>query len=293
MEIVRKYKRFYKLTFMPGEHTPDFVYQKGAKAFKTRVPNPLSPDYGKETQLPVPWDETFQKYFFRTVGEFSKRYKGDPGLIAVTLTIANAEFSEWNLPKSKEDMAQWEKLDPLYRDKIKATWTAAIDQFAQLFPNQQLCLAASSNPLGSDSNNLAEEILEYGMTKYPDRFTIQTNQLYGRAENTRNSAFTRILKYKDRVHNGFQNLAGFQGSADRQGTPEMTIYNFVLGGADYLEVWDEDGQNVNTTQKLLDLITEARQLGPEKFKEKLVREGKFRTADEDHYQPNQPGGKKK
>jgi len=176
--------------------------------------------------------------------------------------------------------------------QFKASWCTAIDRFAEIFPDKQLCLAASSSPLGADHEQMAEEIIEYGISKHPERFTIQTNQLHGRRDNSELSSFERIRKYKDRIHHGFQNLAGFKGSAERQGTIEMTVYNFVLAGAEYLEVWNEDGENAETCRKIDSLIEEARKLGAEKFKAKLMQEGKFRTAADDHYQPNQPGGRK-
>lgn len=284
----------YKLALMPGSTTPSFVYEEGAKGLKIRVMNPNRSNYGQELSAPVPWDPTYQKYFFRALEQISQRYKDDPYFISVAITIANLQSPEWGWSPDagKENASQWRR-DPDYPGKLKQCWILAIDQFAKLFPKQQLCLEASSTPLGLEQ--VADEIIEYGISRYPERFTIQTNQLMGRKDMSGARPFQRILKYKNKIHHGFQNLAGWTSprNSARQGTMEMTAYNFILADSEYLEVWHGDGMNMETLRRLTSALTEAQTLGPEKYKEKLLAEGKFLRPEDDHWDPFISTGKRK
>lgn len=220
IEIARKHQTPYKLTLMPGLHTPKWVYEKGGAKFQAKAhgaannPNYANSQKAKtgwappEYDIPIPWDETFQKYFYRITEAMKQRYGDDPLFVAVTIEIAHCQSGEWHLPKSDVDIRQWEKY-PGYKEKIKQCWISAIDRFAGLFPRQQLVLECTSTPL-NDMEREADEILEHGIAKYPGRFTIQTNSLTGQSDNTNASWYQRILKYEDRIHNGFQCLAGMQ-----------------------------------------------------------------------------------
>ena len=76
------------------------------------------------------------------------------------MTIACYMGPEWHLPQTEEDRVQWKKYDQNYMEKIKETWCAAIDQFAELFPNQQLCLEASGDPLGGHKEGTKSSTME-------------------------------------------------------------------------------------------------------------------------------------
>jgi hypothetical protein len=284
--------KFYKLALMPGAMTPSFVYEAEAKSVTIKVINPNRSNYGQELHAPLPWDPIYQEYFFRALEQISQRYKDDPNFISVAITIANLQSPEWSPDAGKQNASQW-KQDPDYAEKLKQCWILAIDQFAKLFPKQQLCLEASGSPLGLDQ--VADEIIRYGIAKYPDRFTIQTNQLMGRKDLSGAAPFQRILKYKNQVHHGFQNLAGWTSAANaaRQGTMEMTAYNFVLADSEYLEVWHGDGMNTETLRRLASVLTEAQNLGPQKYREKLLAEGKYLRPEDDHWNPYISTGRRK
>lgn len=278
VELVRKYKKFYKLNLITGQHTPQFVFQNGAEAINTSIINPARPNYGQKVQIPVPWDKTYQKYFYRALSEVSKRYKEDNQFIAIAMTVACYMSPEWHLPMRPEEMAQWRRLDVNYAEKIKETWCEAIDRYAELFPNQQLCLEASDDPLHAHKE--ANEIIEYGATKFPRRFTIQTDQLDGKKEDSGYFAFDRVVRYKDRIHHGFENLAEWRGGPNgAQGSMEMTVYNFLVADSEYLEILLDDGTNIETTEKFYETLNQAKELGVDKYKEKLIQDGKFRPRE--------------
>lgn len=291
VELVRKNKKFYKLNLLAGQITPSFVFQSGAQAINTTIVNPIRYNYGQKIQIPVPWDKTYQKYFYRVLNELSRRYKDDTQFIAIAMTIAMYMGPEWHLPMTEADMVQWKRYDPNYLERIKETWCAAIDRYAELFPNQQLVLEAADDPL--HAHQVGNEIVEYAAAKFPDRFTIQTDQLNGRMENSGYFAFDRVVKYKDRIHHGFEDLAGWQfaPSAARQGSMEMTVYNFLVADSEYLEIWYGDGTNMETTKKLYEMLNEARELGVAKYKQKLIQDGKFRPRVSEHYGSQKPANR--
>ena len=77
------------------------------------------------------------------------------------------------------------------------------------------------------------------------------------------------MKYKGRIHHGFQDLAGWQGSGERQGSMEMTAYNFIVADSEFLEILLGDGSNMKTTEKLYGILNQAKELGVVKYKEKI------------------------
>ena len=56
---------------------------------------------------------------------------------------------------------------------------------------------------------------------------------------------------------------------------EMTVYNYIQAEAEYLELWWNDGGNTALCERLQTELTEAKQLGVNGYKEKLIGEGKF------------------
>jgi acetyl esterase/lipase len=253
IQIVRDAGKDYKLCLVPGFNTPDFIYKNGAKPFSTKIANRFKPNYNEKINIPLPWDKTYQKYFFRAVDEVAKRYASDKKLIAVSMTVANFMSPEMHLPRSRADMKQWEKY-PGYRQKIAAAWQTSLDHFAAAFPQQQLCVEITM-PLAGMGKEV-ENMIEYGIKQYPTRFTIQSDQLHGKNDNSRQFSYRTILKYKDQLHNGFQNVAGWANkkSAQRQGSMEQAAQNYNRTGAEYLEIWHGDGYNEANCKKLLSLL---------------------------------------
>src|SRR5262249_39608166 len=100
----------YQLGFGPGAHTPQFVYDEGAQGIMTRVPNPHRADYGKQIEIPIPWDPIFQREFSRRIALLGDRYAQDPLCVSVVLTCANAMSAEMHLTKTREDLAKWHAL---------------------------------------------------------------------------------------------------------------------------------------------------------------------------------------
>ena len=85
-----------------------------------------------------------------------------------------------------------------------------------------------------------------------------------------------IQKYRDRAHHGFQSLAGLTNFNERMGSIEMAVLNVVHTEGEYWELWRADGMNVETSTAVARAWEEARRIGYDAYKKKLISEGKYR-----------------
>jgi len=262
--------------------SPEYIYAAGAARFPTRVVNPNRPNYGEEGAIPVPWDPVYQERFSRLIRKLGERYASDPLLVTVTLTCANYMSSEMHLPKTPEDVQTWKKLG-LTSDRLLAVYRKFTDEWAQAFPGRLVCLHMSpSTPFTDRSEDeFAAEIARYAIERYPGRFALQRNTLMGRRE-MEARASDPMFKFKDQLLVGYQSLASFS-NPPRQGTIEMAALNFVHADARYWELWEGDGRDPEICRKVTAAIAEARKLGYEKYKQKLIAAGLYRTRDQDNW----------
>lgn len=259
---VRRHGRYYKLAVNPGIYSPDWLYAEGAAPFQTLGTNPARRDiYQKNVRIPIPWDPVYQQHYYRLLEEIGRRYGADPSFRAVAVTAATFMSPEWHLPRSKQDHKRWQGLEG-FPQRLEQAWTNGIDRFSSLFPAQILVLEASSYPLGL--RELGDSIVHHGATRYPGRFAVQINQLTGRFDQKRRPTYRKLLDYRSRygedIAIGLQNLKGwsFPAAARKQGSIEMSVYNFVQAGGEYWELWFGDGKEPATCEALRGALKKAR-----------------------------------
>ena len=170
--------------------------------------------------IPVPWDPIYQRNFSRVIRQLGERYAGDPLCVSVVLTCANFMSAEMHLPKTREDLAKWAALGN-YQEKLLDVYKKYTDEWARAFPRQEISLHISK--VVDLPPEFFERIVDYGLSKYPSRFTIQNCQLTGRREDTGMMTYDLIQKYRDRAHHGFQSLAGLSHPNERMGSIEMAV----------------------------------------------------------------------
>ena len=263
----------YQLGFGAGARTPRFVYDEGAKAISTQVPNPRRANYGETIEIPVPWDPIYQREFSRMIAQLGERYAQDPLCVCVVLTCANAMSGEMHLTKTRSDLAKWQAMGD-YEGMLLDVYKKYTDEWAKAFPRQAISLHLSK--VLDLPPSFCERIIDYGLSKYPERFTIQNCQLSGRKEDTGVMTYDLIQKYRDRAHHGFQSLAALARPNERMGSIEMAALNVVHAGGEYWELWHGDGFSVETSGAVLRIWEEAKSLGYEAYKKKLISEGKYR-----------------
>jgi hypothetical protein len=283
IKVVREAGKQYKLNISAGMRSPLYIYADGAARLRTSVSNPSRSTYGNEVSVPVPWDPVYQKHFSRLIRKLGERYASDPHCVGVTLTCANFMSSEMHLPRTPKDMEQWKKFG-LTSNRLLAVYKKYMDEWAAAFPRQFVCLHKSlSAPMPDTSQDeFAGQIALYGIERHPKQFALQHNILHGRKE-TEVRPDDPIFKYKDRLLHGYQSFASFLTTPQRQGTIEMAVLNFVRADAMYWEVWRGDGVDAKTCAHIAASVAEARKLGAAAYKQKLIRDGLYRTADQDDW----------
>jgi Beta-galactosidase len=272
----------YELGIKPGVDTPAFLYQQGAQSFETQVQNPHRPNFGAAVTIPVPWDPKYQQSFSRLVTQLGERYGSDPLCVSVVLTCANFMSKEMLLPKTPADLAKWKQMGD-YGAKLLDVYKKYTDEWAKAFPRQQISLHLTK--VLDLPPTFAERVVEYGLSKYPERFTIQNCALTGRKEDTGKESYDIVQKYRDRAHHGFQSVAGFAHSGDRMGSMEMAALNVVHADGEYWELWQGDGMNPQICGAIDKAWREAKQLGYDGYKKKLIGNGSYRQQSYDTYTP--------
>src|SRR5438132_2279971 len=277
--VLRHIGMKYELGIKPGADTPPFVYQQGAQSFETHVKNPNRANFGVAVAIPVPWDLKYQENFSRLIAQLGERYSSDPLCVGVVLTCANFMSKEMHLPKTPEDRAKWNAMGD-YGAKLLDVYKKYTDEWAKAFPKQQVALHLSQ--VLDLPSSFFERIIDYGVSKYPERFTIQNCQLTGRREDTGTLSYDLVQKYRDRAHHGFQSLAGFSHGGERMGSIEMAVLNVVHAKGEYWELWRGDGMNAQITAAIATAWDEGRKLGYDSYKQKLVSEGRYQEQSRGH-----------
>ena len=271
--IFRELRMKYQLCLKAGASTPAFVYANGAQAFESRIQNPHRADVGKAVRIPVPWDPIYERDFSGIIEQLGKRYASDPLCVSVVLTCANFMSAEMHLPKSPSDLMRWHSFGD-YETRLLEVYKRFTDVWATAFPRQEIALHLSK--VLDLPPSFCERIIDYGLSEYPQRFAIQNCQLTGRKEDTGVMSYDIVQKYRERAHHGFQSVAGLNRPDGRMGSAEMAALNIVHADGEYWELWHGDGFNPETSSTVAKIWREARQLGYEAYKKKLIAEGKYR-----------------
>jgi hypothetical protein len=184
------------------------------------------------------------------------------------------------LPRTPEDLAKWKQMGD-YESKLLEVYKKYTDEWARAFPHQAISLHLSQ--VLDLPSTFIEHIIEYGLSKHPERFTIQNCSLTGRKEDMGIPSYDLIQKYRDRAHHGFQSLALLSRANERMGSLEMAVLNVVHAQGEYWELWPGDGLSVKTSAAVERTWREAKQLGYEAYKKKLMAEGSYRLQDNYHF----------
>ena len=271
--VLRAIGMKYQLCLKPGAYTPAFVYAKGAKGIETQITNPHRSNVGDAVTIPIPWDPIYQRHFSRIIQQLGERYARDPLCVSVVLTCANFLSAEMHLPKRPSDRTKRQAVGD-YGTKLLDVYKKYTNEWAAAFPRQEVSLHLAK--VLDLPPSFCERIIDYGLDKYPARFTIQNCQLTGRREDTGMLTYDIVQKYRDRAHHGFQSLAGLSQPNERMGSVEMAALNVVHANGEYWELWHGDGMSLEISASVAKAWEEAKRLGYDGYKKKLMSEGKYR-----------------
>lgn len=146
--------------------------------------NPHHPIYGQTFKIPVYWDEKYLNEKQKFINELGNRYVNNPAVVGVMVSFVGTINNDWYIPKDKyrkgDGLTEQELLDKGYStDKMFETGKETIDMWANAFSKQALKLPIGTSIADGDNTmtTLAERILDYAYSTYPDRFYAQINGL--------------------------------------------------------------------------------------------------------------------
>jgi hypothetical protein len=109
-----------------------------------------------------------KKTFIAAMG---KHFAGNPNIVLLSMSCANATTDDWQMPSSKADVANWRAIS-YTPDKLIEACEEILDATMTVFANQTVLLAVgrSGNNLDPDPDYVARNVVSYARTTYPGRF---------------------------------------------------------------------------------------------------------------------------
>ena len=267
--LVASQGKIINLTLIPGYHTPEWVYAEGVPKI-----GPI-PFRAEARYAPLVWSEGYMTLLTADVQALAQRYGDDPRVSTITIQGHNYQGEEMHgIPVTY--------LAPygFSRATVVENWKYWINTYGRAFPQKKLILVISQMYPGYD--DLPGEIADYFVKTYQGRAILQTDQLHGRDESQQLSdAIVRQLSaYAPTSH---ELVGSFKEQPTRQGTPEMTVYNFLRNGNPlYLQLWRRDSSDPRYAQALIAAMNTYGHLDVEAVKAQLQREGLYREHADWH-----------
>ncbi|MEK7286698.1 MAG: EF-hand domain-containing protein [Nitrospirota bacterium] len=255
IEVAQAAGKKVLIRVLPGVHTPEWVYGLGAKKFEFEPREKSSNAPPSNPYLPVPWDETYLKYWTRFVQKMGEKYGTSTAVVLVHMAGPTQVSAEMHLPKSDADKAKWQQVEVGYTpDKLANAWKQVMDVYAESFPKQCLGLNVSK-PIYDDG--VAESAVKYGVEKHGDRMCVQGNWLSGYTQDTFHY-YALVKQYSGKATIGFQMLAAATSDAKsttggKMGELSVAIQKGLDANASYFEIYKLDIRNSVYKETLEDL----------------------------------------
>jgi hypothetical protein len=166
-----------------------------------------------------------------------------------------------HLPKTEMDKKNWDKVG-YTKAKLVGAWKAAIDTYADAFPDKPLALNVAV-PIHDDG--VVADVLAYASRRLGRRLCVQHNALSDHT-NERFKPQQWVGSYRDKAGVGFQLLCPvtprgkFNDEGRRFGGPLKPALELGLqSGASYFEIYPIDLKNDAAAHDLRDLARQLRQ----------------------------------
>jgi len=267
--LCEKYNVACCFALFPGFNTPDWVYDEGVQKI-----GPIKAG-GQKDFTPLPWDPKFMELFAQDVRAFAERYNNDPRVFEVQITGHHYLHGEMHAPAAAE-MQQYGITPQI----VLNNWKYWIDLYGEVFSNKLLKIVVSQMYAGAEYADLPEQVIDYFVTKYQGRATLQNHQLNGRSdiEFSNNPPFKILKKYSDRAAISFEMVGSFTTQPLRQGSIEMTVYNARWIGGNhllYLQHWNESANGGKIMAEMDKVYRKYENMTVEEMKAALKAEGKY------------------
>ncbi|MEO9946915.1 beta-galactosidase [Paraglaciecola sp.] len=248
------------LSILNGPRAPQWLYTKGAKAFKYEFKNRHSERGNRQEVIPLPWDPVYLKYWQQLIVALGQKYQANNTISLIHITHSSKNGFEMHLPEERiagrletpyngpwKDMGYQETQ---YIDSLKSI----VDTYMTAFPNHFLDLEIHP-VLGSLKP--ATEVFHFAFDKYGSRFGLFAAWWSGKKQRW-NTAMYGILS--DACVKSFCAVQ-IIGNQTRQpsrlfeGDLIKTMEQAQSLGVNYFEVWDIDLRNESLRPRLSEFNT--------------------------------------
>jgi hypothetical protein len=229
LSLAQSHNKKIIISIDAGNSSPSWIYSLGAAQFTLTT-------YGI---MPCPWDSIFKYRWELFLTQFGNRYDSNPYLVCVTLTSPGRTV-EYFFAQTTTDAKE------LQADVGVQGWIDAAnyntDSFVEALPTTPL-FCATGVPVIWKGSVAMTSVINYGFTKYPGQFGIQSNELS--ALPFQNGIFPHTtLTAAGLSPMGFQMLQTV-ASGRLHGTLQQALANGISVGAHFIEVYDMDCEDPN------------------------------------------------
>jgi hypothetical protein len=251
-------KKMVTLALLAGYSTPAWVLKSGVAKIQTI-----------DGVAPVPWDTAYMRLFSNDIKAVAKLYAKDKRVTMVEVLGHQFRGEEMHAPnKDLLKEFNWSK------DVVIANWKYWINLYDSLYPQKKLNLVVSQMYDGVPE--LSEIVAAYFLERCAGRAVLQTDQLNGREGGIIPGSGELCKKLSDLAPNCHEMVGSFKEQPERQGTPEMTIYNFKqMGNPYYLQLWRRDCDDPQYAKALLEAWEKYKRMTVSEMKEQLIKEGLY------------------
>jgi hypothetical protein len=206
---------------------------------------------------------------------FAEKFTDDSRITAMHVMGHHYKGDEMHAPKETSALES----SGLNRDTVLNNWKHWIHLYDKYFPAKKLIVVVSQMYPGF--TELPYEIAEYFVKGFPGRAILQSDQLHGRQDalgqsNLMNSSYSIINRLHSYAPHGHEMVGSFKEQPQRQGSVEMTIYNFVrMGNPLYLQLWRRDCDDPRYAEALLHAWDTYGHMDSDLLKARLQSEGLY------------------
>ena len=232
------------LAIVNGGSAPSWLASLGVPMFSYEF-------FDQTSQMPIPWDSTYQARWSQFVSDLGARYANEDTVSLVYATNSSLNGFEMQLPRSPVDMVNWQAAG--YTDALYAeSWNNAIDAFVAAFPNHPV--SHEVHPvLGSDQ--VAIDVYQHARDTHGDAVGVlaawwmvhNALDVYpGMFELLQSSAYDSHAQVQ--VANSYTNTPERFSDEGYQGEIDLAIES----GVRYMEVWNNDLLNTTLTDLMIE-----------------------------------------
>ncbi len=148
------------------DRSAEYDQSQSAQCGKATFEVPYGPDGGGTMPLPLPWDETYKRYWQGFLEEVANRYRSNRAVVSIAVAGPTSVSAEMSMP---DDVEKWRKIlelvypkkDP-HRDSnlaITEEWGDAINLYAATFHDKTVIVTMGSGlvKFGSDGPQQAKD----------------------------------------------------------------------------------------------------------------------------------------